>query len=97
MAKRKRSGPGFLTGLIIGVAIGAAITLVLTPRPALAPNTDPTDAGEGEPTAAAGDPLAAVVGRVRERYQDAVVQGREAFERARAEALQLYNQARSQP
>jgi hypothetical protein len=96
MAKRKRSGPGFLTGLIIGVAIGAAITLVLTPRPALAPATDPTDTGDSDGPVAAGDPLAAVVGRVRERYQDALVQGREAFERARAEALQLYNQARSQ-
>ena len=95
MAKRRRSGPGFLTGLIIGVAIGAAITLVLTPRPALAP-ADPTDTGDADAPAAAGDPLAAVVGRVRERYQDALVQGREAFERARAEALQLYNQARSQ-
>lgn len=96
MAKRRRSGPGFLTGLIIGVAIGAAITLVLTPRPALAPAADPTDTGDVDAPAPAGDPLAAVVERVRERYQDALTQGREAFERARAEALQLYNQARSQ-
>ncbi|HEX9037648.1 MAG TPA: hypothetical protein VF808_11735 [Ktedonobacterales bacterium] len=94
MAKRRRSG--FLAGLIIGIAIGAAVTLVLTPRPVAAPSADPTDAGEGETAPVADDPLAAVVSRVRERYQDALVQGREAFERARAEALQLYNQARSQ-
>jgi hypothetical protein len=97
MAKRKRSGSGFLAGLVIGIALGAAVTLLLTPRPRLAASSDPTDAGAEEmESAPPGDPLAAVVGRVRERYQEAIIQGREVYERTRAEVLQRYNQARSQ-
>lgn len=98
VAKRGRSGPGFLTGLVIGIAIGAAITLVLTPRPVAAPGAEPTSDSEGEDGAlpTTGDPLAAVVERVRERYQEARIQGREAYERARSEVLQIYNQARTQ-
>lgn len=62
VAKRGRSGPGFLTGLVIGIALGAAITLVLTPRPAVAPSADPTDAGDGAAAQPVpGDPLGAVV------------------------------------
>ncbi len=97
VAKRGRSGPGFLTGLVVGIAIGAAITLVLTPRPVAAPGAEPVKVGEGKdsPQSASGDPLAAVVERVRERYHEAMIQGREAFERARAEVLQVYNQART--
>lgn len=97
MAKRKRSSSGFLTGLVIGIAIGAAITLILTPRPDMASTSDPTDAGAGEPQPASADPLGAAVARVRDRYQDALVQGRETFERVRSEVMQVYNQARSQP
>jgi hypothetical protein len=85
-----------MTGLVIGIAIGAAITLVLTPRPALAPGADPTDTGDGAARPVSGDPLAAVVERVRERYEEAKIQGREAYERARSEVLQIYNQARAQ-
>ncbi len=98
MAKRGRSGPGFLTGLVIGIAVGVAITLVLTPRPVAAPGAEPVSGGEGEDDAlpTTGDPLAAVVERVRERYQEAKIQGREAYERARSEVLQIYNQARTQ-
>ncbi len=97
VAKRGRSGPGFFAGLVVGIAIGAAVTLVLTPRPVVAPDADPVKVGEGEGAVqpAPGDPLAAVVGRVRERYHEAMIQGREAFERARSEVLQVYNQART--
>lgn len=95
VAKRGRSGSGFLTGLVIGIAIGAAITLVLTPRPVTAPAADPTDAGDGATRPVTDDPLAAVVTRVRERYQEALIVGREAFERTRSEVLQMYNQART--
>ena len=98
MAKRGRSGPGFLTGLVIGIAVGAAITLVLTPRPVAAPGAEPASGGEDVDGAlpTTGDPLAAVVERVRERYQEAKIQGREAYERARSEVLSIYNQARTQ-
>lgn len=97
MAKNKRSGSGFLAGLVIGIAIGAAVTLLLTPRPQLADTIDPTDAGEGEvalPTVT--DPITAAVTRVRERYEEALLQGREVYERTRAEVLQRYNQAKTQ-
>jgi gas vesicle protein len=97
MAKKKRSGSGFLIGLVIGIGIGAAATLLLTPRPQLANSIDPTDAGDSEiAPSAASDPLAAVINRVRERYEEALIQGREVYERTRADVLQRYNQAKTQ-
>jgi hypothetical protein len=93
---KRRSGPGFFAGLVIGIAIGAAAALLLA-QPAEAPGK--ASAGEGKTAADGGateDPLAVLAGRVRDRYQDAVIQGREAYERARAEVLQMYNQARIQ-
>lgn len=96
MAKSKSSGRGFLIGLVVGIAVGAAVTLVLTPRPTVAQPADPSGVRDGEDAPATGDPLAAVVDRVRERYQDALIQGREVYERTRAEVLARYNQARSQ-
>lgn len=104
MAKQKRSGSGFLWGLVIGVAIGATVAWVLTPQPGELAAT-PMAAGMGggenpdvaedaaQPTIA--DLVTAAADRVRKRYGDAMALGREAYAQSQAEVIQRFNQART--
>lgn len=107
VAKQKRSGSGFVWGLLIGVAVGAAVVWVLTPQPGEIEVTRATGSTSGESstngtTSANGvdsttimDLAMAAVDRVRARFGDAVALGREAYEQGQTEVLQRFNQARN--
>lgn len=109
MAKQKRSGSGFFWGLIIGIAIGAAIAWVLTPQPGELEGVKPPAGGAAgaatDDASAAGtatgtqptivDIAMAAVERVRGRVGEAVTMGREAYEQGQAEVMQRFNQART--
>lgn len=105
VAKQKRSGSGFIWGLMIGIAVGATIAWVLTPQPGevvTAPVNSAngangadaaTDADGAQPTIV--DLAMAAVERVRGRFGEAVALGREAYEQGQAEVMQRFNQART--
>lgn len=103
--QKKRGGSGFVWGLMFGIAIGAAVTWVLTPQPGEV-ETPPTSrsgvtragagmaAAEGEPPTLV-DLAVAAAERVRGRFNEAVVLGREAYSQGQTEVMQRFNQARS--
>lgn len=102
VAKQKRSGSGFILGLMIGIAVGATIAWVLTPQPGevvTAPVNSAngadgaTDADGAQPTIV--DLAMAAAERVRGRFGDAVALGREAYAQGQAEVMQRFNQART--
>ena len=109
VAKKKRSGSGFVWGLLIGVAIGAAAVWVLTPQPGeieiARTRTTSGVGGADETNGAVGvngaegptivDLAMAAVERVRGRFDEAMALGREAYEQGQAEVMQRFNQARA--
>lgn len=109
VAKKKRSGSGFIWGLMIGVAIGAAVVWVLTPQPGeieiartpaaggvgAADDTNNAVGVSGAEGPTIVDLAMAAVERVRGRFDEALALGREAYEQGQAEVMQRFNQARS--
>ncbi|HZC04233.1 MAG TPA: hypothetical protein VE338_01195 [Ktedonobacterales bacterium] len=106
--KKKRSGSGFVVGLVLGIAIGATVAWVLTPQPseidALKVKSNGADgatdgySADGATSGAAAtivDIAMAAVERVRGRFGEAVALGREAYEQGQTEVMQRFNQARS--
>lgn len=96
MAKngKSSSGSGFFWGLILGLLVGAALAILFAPQPG-----DETREQLSEQSV-----LLRRQGKVRaeqlkselrERYGDAVVQGREAYDRAKDEVLGRYNKAKT--
>lgn len=101
--QKKRSGSGFIWGLMIGIAIGATVAWVLTPQPGelAATTTTGADGAAGDPTGADAQPTIAdlamaAVDRVRSRYAEAVALGREAYTQGQSEVMQRFNQARAE-
>ncbi|MEO7074212.1 MAG: YtxH domain-containing protein [Ktedonobacterales bacterium] len=77
MAKqKKKSGGGFMFGLIVGLAAGATLALLLAPQ-------------TGEET------RETLAGQLRDRYGEAISQGREAYTRAKGEVLTRYSAAKA--
>ncbi len=86
-SKRGGSGAGFWSGLILGVAIGATVALIFAP---------PRGAADAPSADADGQPQPPeIIGRLRERYSDALTLGREAYRQARGEVLATYNRAKA--
>lgn len=100
--QKKRSGSGFIWGLMIGIAVGATVAWVLTPQPgeltATAAGADGATSdltgADAQPTIA--DMAMAAVDRVRSRYAEAVALGREAYTQGQTEVMQRFNQARAE-
>jgi len=86
-SKRGASGAGFWSGIILGVAIGATVALIFAPARRAADTPDAAADGQPQPPE--------IIGRLRERYSDAVTLGREAYRQARGEVLATYNRAKS--
>lgn len=92
MAKTRKSRSGFIAGLVIGMAIGAALALLLAPQPADGVAATATEPGTRRRTQGGIEGVAA---QLRERYGDAVAQGRDAYTRAKDEVLTRYTKAKS--
>ncbi len=69
----RRSGPGFLLGVVLGGAIGAAAAVLLAPRPA------EETAVTVEPD---GEALDGAVGKLRSRLREATAEARQAAREA---------------
>lgn len=94
MAKQRKSGSGFLFGLVLGMAVGAAVALLFAPQPGEETRSQLSESSvqlrrmgrEGYQTLA---------GQLRDRYGDAVSQGRDAYTQAKDEILSRYNKAKT--
>ena len=96
MAKNGKSGSGsgFFWGLVLGLAVGALLAVLFAPQPG----------DETREQLAEQSVLLRKQGKVRaeqlkadlrDRYGDAMVQGREAYGRAKDEVQTRYNKAKS--
>jgi gas vesicle protein len=83
MAKQGKSRSGFMFGLVLGMAVGAAVALLFAPQPG---EETRSQLSEGYQTLA---------GSLRERYGDAIAQGQEAYNQAKDEVLTRYNKAKT--
>jgi len=94
MATERKSRSGFVFGLILGMAVGAAVALLFAPQPGEDTRTQLSESSvqlrkmgrEGYQTLA---------GQLRERYGDAVAQGRDAYNQTKDEILTRYNKAKT--
>jgi gas vesicle protein len=94
MAKQRKSGSGFMFGLVLGIAIGAAAALLFAPQPGEDTRSQLSESSvqlrrmgrEGYQTLA---------GQLRDRYGDAVSQGRDAYNQAKDDILTRYNKAKA--
>jgi len=88
MAKKRTSGSGFWSGIVLGIAIGATVALIFAPaRPSEAAKLDELEEGQARPPE--------IIGKLRARYSDALELGREAYRQARGEVIANYNRAKA--
>lgn len=94
MAKRGKSRSGFFFGLMLGVAIGATLGILFAPQ-----TGEETRSQLGESSIDlrrfARSYYDGMADKVRERYDEAMAQGHEAYERAKDEAMERYNKTRT--
>ena len=89
MAKKRTSGSGFWSGIVLGIAIGATVALILAPaRPDEAATLDELEVEQTRPPE--------IIGKLRARYSDALELGREAYRQARGEVIANYNRAKAE-
>ena len=92
--KRGKSGSGFFWGFIFGLMVGAALAVLFAPQPG--EETREQLAGQSGLLRKRGQlNVEQLSSTLRERYGDAIVQGREAYARAKDEVLGRYNKAKS--
>lgn len=95
MAKQgDKSGSGFFWGLVLGIAVGAALAVLFAPQPG-----DDTREQLSEQSVElrkrGQQAIEQIRAQFKERSGDAMVQGREAYGRAKDEVLARYNKAKN--
>ncbi|HEV2457171.1 MAG TPA: YtxH domain-containing protein [Ktedonobacterales bacterium] len=92
--KRGKSGSGFFWGFVFGLAVGAALAVLFAPQPGEETRQQLAEQSQllRKRSQLNYDELAATL---RERFGDAMVQGREAYARSKDEVLGRYNKAKN--
>ncbi len=94
MARQRKSGSGFVFGLVLGMAVGAAVALLFAPQPG-----EETRSQLGESSVQlrrmGREGYQTLAGQLRDRYGDALDQGREAYNQTKDEILSRYNKAKT--
>ena len=95
MAKGKKRGSGFFWGFVFGIALGAALAMLFAPQPG--DETREQLADQSEVLRNRGQQRAETLrSQLMERYGDAIMQGKEAYDRAKEEVLTRYS-SRAKP
>ncbi|HEV7127402.1 MAG TPA: YtxH domain-containing protein [Ktedonobacterales bacterium] len=93
-SKQSKGGSGFVWGMLLGVATGLALALLFAPQPG-----DVTREQLAEQTSQARklgrERYTELSGQLRERYGDAWVQAREAFQKAQDQILNQYTSTKN--
>ena len=89
----KSSGSGFFFGLMLGIAVGAALAVLFAPQKG--EQTREQLVAQSENLRKNGFTRAEELkSQLTERYGDAIVQGKEAYDRAKDEVLTRYSKAK---
>ncbi len=95
MAKNGKSGSGsgFFWGLVFGILVGATLAILFAPQPG---EETREQLAEQSVNLRKRSQIRAeqVKAELKDRYGDAMVQGKEAYDRAREEVLVRYNKAK---
>lgn len=94
MGTKRRSGGGFIFGLMLGVALGAALAILLAPAQK-GQARDDGDAQAFDLRQRGQERFGALVTQWRQRYNDAVALGQDAYVRTKDTVIAQYNQAKS--
>lgn len=90
---KKSSGSGFFFGLMLGIAVGAALAVLFAPQKG--EQTREQLVAQSENLRKNGFTRAEELkSQLTERYGDAIVQGKEAYDRAKDEVLTRYSKAK---
>lgn len=90
---KKSSGSGFFFGLMLGIAVGAALAVLFAPQKG--EQTREQLVAQGENLRKNGFSQAqGLKSQLTERYGDAITQGKEAYDRAKDEVLNRYSKAK---
>lgn len=90
---KKSSGSGFFWGLVLGIAVGAALAVLFAPQKG--DETREQLVAQSENLRKNGFTRAEELkSQLTERYGDAIVQGKEAYGRAKEEVLNRYSKAK---
>lgn len=90
---KKSSGSGFFFGLMLGIAVGAALAVLFAPQKG--EQTREQLVAQSENLRKNGFTRAEELkSQLTERYGDAIVQGKEAYDRAKEEVLARYSKAK---
>lgn len=92
-ATRSGGGSGFFWGLVLGLAVGAALAVLFAPQPG--DETREQLSEQSVELRRRGQSLVEqLTAQVRERYGDAMTQGQETYGRTKDEVLTRYNKAK---